>query len=795
MNPSPYLLVFLLSWTVFVVFLWASVFSKKLRVLTAIFFLSTLLALIFSIRKGFSKAFPLQIKKYSLEKEGVITIGNGSDADLVIYNPKSDREHLRIVFRSGEFKAINLSGKRRVEMDGEDLDTVLLGSGESIEVGGGRLAVGRIMALPFSARVRVNLQGTRTLRFLLKSEVKLRMGDYTWGLSYLPPSLLGINLLFWELFLSLLLSFLGFFLLLRGFYLSASGIFLSLAGSFFPFLLPFALILLIAGGVREKRAEVLLPALLFLLPMVFPGRLAVRVRHQGGVHHFEKAFSYGRHRVVLGRTLYLMNVSPGRLEMRPSGVEGFSGAFEKFVYSPLKLKSHRFLYLPFPRNFPPTHYTGHRVVLKGERGELVISRAEVNILKFSLPFIFIFSLYLLSVFSGARFIPATVFYFLLSLGGIFVRAAGLFDPAFSFISRSYMRLGILPAGLLFFVLSPGLLSGVLSFLKFLVQGFSIRETWGLLRLEKGRRFSLFEFLNRPIAGQVLWVDFLFLLSLVLIAVQFLMGGEAGIKGGGLSLQFFEAGKILLAVYLADWLFRSQENRFQYPFLIPYILIFIPFFLLIFTLGDFSPLAVFLPAILAHFLLISRPIKVKLPSGIIATVLFLSGVVFSLRFFFPPDVALRLQAWLKPALFSRPAEQFLRAFWLFKTGGLAGNFPWGFVNSHSVPLLLFDFPLALFVANFGLAGALLFVFTLLALLPFLFLRSGGLYEERWNFYVLSFSMLVFLSQVALPFLILTGILPVMGQPLPFLSKANSDLLLFVLPFFLLANYLKKEERFA
>ena len=792
MNPSPWILAFFMAWTGLVILLWVSSFTEKTRLLTVILFFATVLSLVLSVRKGFSRAFPLQVKRYALEREGGIIIGNSPPAHLIIYNPRSDRQHLKITFHPRGFSAKNLSRRRRVEFDGEDLDMALLRPGQGMKAGDETLLLRKITPMPFSSEVKINLGEERKLRFLLNSKVKIKRGNYTWVLASVPPSFLGINIFFWEIFIALLLTFSGLYLFFRGFYLSAAGIFLALSSALLPVLLFPALILIFWGFFKEKRPEGALAVVLYLLPLLFPPVLGVKVRDNGSYYHFERRFSYGNHRVILGRTLYSLKVSPGRVEMIPSGVEGFSGNFDKFLYSPLKIKSNRFLYLPFPVDFPPTPCQGKRVLLKGTSGELELSGAGMGVLKFSLPFILVFLLYLVSLAFGGKFVPTTVFFFLLTAGGIFIKTAGIFDPAFSFISRSYLKLGIIPAAFLYLFLLPGFTKSLLSFFRYVFRGFSPKESAALVKLEGRGRFSLFEVLNRPLGGQILWVDFLFILSLILIAGQFLMGGEAGIRGGGFSLQFFEAGKILLAIYLADWLFRAEENRFRYPFALPYLLVFLPFFLLIFTLGDFSPLAVFLPAILAHFLLISRPLRIKIPLMLLGGGILAVGVFLSLRFFFPSDVALRLYSWLEPGVFSRSSEQFLRAFWLFKTGGLAGNFPWGFVNSHSVPLLLFDFPLALFVSNFGLAGAFLLVFTFLSLLPDLFRGPGHTYQGRWNFYVLSFSHLVFLSQVSLPFLILVGLLPVMGQPLPFLSKANSDLLLFVLPFFLLINYLQGEK---
>jgi len=302
--------------------------------------------------------------------------------------------------------------------------------------------------------------------------------------------------------------------------------------------------------------------------------------------------------------------------------------------------------------------------------------------------------------------------------------------------------------------------------------------------------SLFEAINQPISGEILRIDFLFVLSLILIGLQVLLGAETGIKTSGMSFQLFEIGKILLAIYLADWLFREEENKFIFPFWLPYFLTFIPFVALIFTIGVFSPTIVFLPLLVTHFLLLRTSTRNKFL--FIFTGLFLSGLIvfYSLSNFQPPEVVQRILSWIYPGIYTDKSEQFTRAFWLFKGGGLQGSFPEPFQIAHFVPLVQFDFALSLFTANFGFLGDILLFVTVLipSVIPFKFIKPSGLsYEGIWNFYSSFFLTLLFISQAAIPFLILTGLLPVMGQPFPFFSKANSNLLFFSIPYFLFLIY--------
>ncbi len=112
-----------------------------------------------------------------------------------------------------------------------------------------------------------------------------------------------------------------------------------------------------------------------------------------------------------------------------------------------------------------------------------------------------------------------------------------------------------------------------------------------------------------------------------------------------------------------------------------------------------------------------------------------------------------------------------------------------VSSH-VPLIEKDLSFSLYVSVLGFLGAA-FIFLTLFLIPAYVNKVGrgiGPTDRGspgvWYTYLLEFLTVIFLAQFIVPALYVVGLLPIMGQPLPFLSYSNNILLLFALPFSLI-----------
>ncbi len=297
-------------------------------------------------------------------------------------------------------------------------------------------------------------------------------------------------------------------------------------------------------------------------------------------------------------------------------------------------------------------------------------------------------------------------------------------------------------------------------------------------------------------NSILAVDILFLLTLLFILFQIFVGSEAGISVQSLNFQPFELGKILLAVYLADWAYRVEKGM-KLSFATVYLLIYIPLGMLALFLKDLSPVLLFSFLVALHFLLTPKwKFKIKL---IALATLFVAaaGIVWAASAYLLPlhKVNQRIVAFLNPWHHTRSSEQFLRSLWLMKNAGFAGKFPENLLKAHLVPKVHSDMVTSLFISTYGLAGFLLLV---LSALSFGFIAVAYCLRQGrgWERYVVVFATALFLIQFFFPVLSCLGWLPVMGQPVPFIAYANSNLVFFAGGYvFLLVLILENRRRWS
>ena len=129
--------------------------------------------------------------------------------------------------------------------------------------------------------------------------------------------------------------------------------------------------------------------------------------------------------------------------------------------------------------------------------------------------------------------------------------------------------------------------------------------------ENGRMFfGLGELLNKKGWNYLLFADLLLLLALFFIIIQTFLGGELGLNVAGFLFFPIELGKILLAIYFADWVSRIDKGM-EFNVLWVYALVLTPFLLLIIFVKDFSPLLIFMFVFFYHIIKIKKNIFVKL----------------------------------------------------------------------------------------------------------------------------------------------------------------------------------------
>ncbi|UCH97516.1 MAG: FtsW/RodA/SpoVE family cell cycle protein, partial [Candidatus Aminicenantes bacterium] len=320
----------------------------------------------------------------------------------------------------------------------------------------------------------------------------------------------------------------------------------------------------------------------------------------------------------------------------------------------------------------------------------------------------------------------------------------------------------------------------------------------------------------------------------------------------------ELGKILLTIYFADWVSRIDKGMVLNVLWI-YGLVLIPFILLAIFLKDFSPLIVFSFVFLYHIIKIQKNWKFKLflvalilitvvimvtalgsytfPFRYFSIIFSLLLAVFLLRlwvkknskrfvrilltsvlvllfliinyaaFFHTPSVpknlASRISSWLNPWQDYNLSYQYINSLWLMKGTGTFGKSADALTSAGYVPLIEKDLGFSLYVSVLGTLGTMFIFFTLFMMVACVH-KQAHLYGKqargspfRWYLYLLEFLVVIFLAQFIVPVLYVMGLLPIMGQPLPFLSYSNNTLLLFALPFsflmIVIGNNLATEEK--
>jgi len=362
------------------------------------------------------------------------------------------------------------------------------------------------------------------------------------------------------------------------------------------------------------------------------------------------------------------------------------------------------------------------------------------------------------------------------------------------------------------------------------------------RANQGFFFGLGKTLNNKGWNYLLVSDVLLLMSLLFIFMQIFLGGELGVPLAGFLFLPIELGKILLTIYFADWVSRIDRGM-ELNVLWIYGLVLIPFVLLAAFLKDFSPLMVFSFVFFYHIIKIDKSWIFKafllglLVFTLVSVVTELSRYTFPFKYFAvifslisllillriwarkgykpflktifslgllillsglnyvaffrvmpaPRALATRIDSWLHPWQDYNLSYQYINSLWLMKGTGTFGKSTDALTPAGHVPLIEKDLGFSLYVSVLGSLGAVLIFFTLLLIVVYVhrLIHLYGGYGRgspfRWYLYLAEFLTVIFLAQFIVPALYTVGILPIMGQPLPFLSYSGNNLLLFALPF--------------
>ena len=282
--------------------------------------------------------------------------------------------------------------------------------------------------------------------------------------------------------------------------------------------------------------------------------------------------------------------------------------------------------------------------------------------------------------------------------------------------------------------------------------------------------------------------FFFMLLILLFSVEIIgtfgKGAERWIRIFGISIQPSELIKVGMIVALAKYyhLIKFENIGLLRHLFIPFLLIFVPFFLVIIQPDLGTSLSILLLGIFIMFISGVRIWKFSL--GIVLTLISIPFLWNYLK----PYQQNRVLSFLNPELDPLgKGYQLIQSKIALGSGGLTGK---GFLQGSQsylefLPEKQTDFIFTLIGEEFGFLGTMfiLFLFSLLILICFyVSLKSFHIFGRIISLGVASNLFLyVFLNMS-----MVTGLMPVVGIPLPLLSYGGSAMLSVMISFGLLLN---------
>jgi len=269
----------------------------------------------------------------------------------------------------------------------------------------------------------------------------------------------------------------------------------------------------------------------------------------------------------------------------------------------------------------------------------------------------------------------------------------------------------------------------------------------------------------------LYIILIVILILQLLTGKIISGTKSWIKMGVLSIQVSEFIKIPLALILSRYLVKMPILNWK-TFIRVAAMVMIPF-VLIALQPDMGT-----AFILLSFLLIAILLKKIKPSIVIISLFIIAiGTYGMWNYMLKPYQKERIISFVNPAKYSKSSGyQIIQSRIAFGSGGLTGK---GYMKGSQsrykfLPTRHTDFIASVLGEEFGFLGIsfLLLLYLILFYRQFNFRVSSG--EEFYFVYL--FSGLI-LFQFIVNILMVTGLFPVLGIPLPFVSYGGSSMLAF------------------
>lgn len=280
----------------------------------------------------------------------------------------------------------------------------------------------------------------------------------------------------------------------------------------------------------------------------------------------------------------------------------------------------------------------------------------------------------------------------------------------------------------------------------------------------------------------------YILTLALLGSTFFFRGSAHrwIRIMGFSLQPSELSKILVILIVAKYVSNCEKmNSFWYGLLKP-LLIVSPIAIMIALEPDLSTsLLVFTLVVL---MLYTAGARFSHVAALVGSILVVGYLAYKYQFLLKGYQMQRLLSFFK----GKMSEQVLLAIEGAKSGGLFGKgINLGEIKMI-VPVVESDFVMAVIGEELGYIGIVVILFSYLGLVYSLIKSAVKIVEDNFGkVFVIGYAYLIML-QVMVNVGVSTGILPITGITLPFVSKGGSSLLAFMTGLGVVTNIVFNKE---
>lgn len=257
--------------------------------------------------------------------------------------------------------------------------------------------------------------------------------------------------------------------------------------------------------------------------------------------------------------------------------------------------------------------------------------------------------------------------------------------------------------------------------------------------------------------------------------------------GPYQLQPSEIAKLAVVVYLSSLIvkLKLKENRDPKKFILPAVLL-LAVLILILAEPAFGTTMEILFVVIAFVFLFGFPVRNLLLVGLVSlplAYLLISQVGYRRK---------RMEVWLDPYRFRYDeGHQLVTSFRAFLDGGWFGN---KLASGYAHRYLTYshtDFVLATYVEDFGFIGFVFFFALVMLLLSRVYVLLKRV-TDPFGFYLGAGLLFILGTQFVINSYVVTGLFPITGISLPFMSYGGSSLLVVLAAFGILVNITRKEN---